>query len=219
MKNKFFKGLVASFALAVSGFANAGLIEVDYEGIVGADTAITYDTNTGLEWLDLTETNGISYSSMLTLLGSGQQYEGWRYANYDEVATIFDYFGLRSYANGGHSLVQGSAEDIAIESFTQLFGDTVGEYGNYYGVLGILVDDLATSVARRGVYITGGINGTYTYNETGLNACCTHSVTSSPLYMGSYLVREAKQVPEPSSLAVFALGLMGLASRKFKKQA
>ena len=26
-------------------------------------------------------------------------------------------------------------------------------------------------------------------------------------------------VPEPSTLAVFALGLMGLASRKFKKQA
>jgi len=218
MKFKFLKSIFCALGLLICNLANAGLIEVDYEGIAGADTAITFDTNTGLEWLDLTETNGISYSNMLTLLGSGQQYEGWRYANYGEVAAIFDYFSLRSYANGGHALVQGSTEDIAIESFTQLFGDTVGEYGNYYGVLGILVDDLATPVARRGVYISGGINGTYTYNQTSINACCSHLATDIRMYFGSYLVRDAQSVPEPSTLAIFALGVIGLASRRFKKQ-
>jgi hypothetical protein len=29
---------------------------------------------------------------------------------------------------------------------------------------------------------------------------------------------DAAEVPEPSTLAIFALGLMGLASRRFKKQ-
>jgi hypothetical protein len=32
------------------------------------------------------------------------------------------------------------------------------------------------------------------------------------------VVRESQQVPEPSTLAIFALGIMGLASRRFKKQ-
>jgi hypothetical protein len=35
----------------------------------------------------------------------------------------------------------------------------------------------------------------------------------------SYNTASAKAVPEPSTLAIFALGLMGLASRRFKKQA
>ena len=39
--------------------------------------------------------------------------------------------------------------------------------------------------------------------------------------MGWFLVRESQrqtQVPEPSTLAIFALGMIGLASRRFKKQ-
>jgi hypothetical protein len=36
-------------------------------------------------------------------------------------------------------------------------------------------------------------------------------------YIGTYLVRSSITVPEPSTLAIFALGLAGLAARKFKK--
>lgn len=35
--------------------------------------------------------------------------------------------------------------------------------------------------------------------------------------MGSWLVRDTVTVPEPSTFAIFALGLIGLASRRFKK--
>ncbi len=34
----------------------------------------------------------------------------------------------------------------------------------------------------------------------------------------SFLVKDVAQVPEPSTLAIFALGLIGLSSRRFKKQ-
>lgn len=45
-------------------------------------------------------------------------------------------------------------------------------------------------------------------------------VNASPFGAGgAYLELEtARQVPEPSTLAIFALGIMGLSSRRFKKQ-
>ncbi len=46
------------------------------------------------------------------------------------------------------------------------------------------------------------------------------SIASSDSFrsIGFLLVREAQDVPEPSALAIFALGMMGLASRRFKKK-
>ncbi|WP_223271738.1 PEP-CTERM sorting domain-containing protein [Colwellia hornerae] len=44
-----------------------------------------------------------------------------------------------------------------------------------------------------------------------------HLRTGSSSRLGLF-VRTAAQVPEPSTLAIFALGMIGLASRRFKKQ-
>jgi hypothetical protein len=43
------------------------------------------------------------------------------------------------------------------------------------------------------------------------------SNTSANYYTNTWLVKKA-EVPEPSTLAIFALGMIGLASRRFKKQ-
>lgn len=45
------------------------------------------------------------------------------------------------------------------------------------------------------------------------------SGVSSDLGRGARITLPTTEVPEPSTLAIFALGLMGLASRRFKKQA
>jgi hypothetical protein len=56
-------------------------------------------------------------------------------------------------------------------------------------------------------------------------AAISTALTNAPRYDGltdvqiSYVANwGATEVPEPSTLAIFALGLMGLASRRFKKQ-
>ena len=49
-----------------------------------------------------------------------------------------------------------------------------------------------------------------------LSHCCWNKGDSS-IDVGSWLVRTTV-VPEPSTLAIFALGMIGLASRRFKKQ-
>ena len=73
MKNKFFKGLVASFALVVSGFANAGMINV---GVIGDE-------------------NGSDISSVVNYLNSFSQINVS--GNFSQSASISNVNDLTSY--------------------------------------------------------------------------------------------------------------------------
>jgi len=64
--------------------------------------------------------------------------------------------------------------------------------------------ELSVSASDAGVSeFTDGAYGFYNYSQ------------SNVLYSG--ITQEAVEAPEPTTLAIFALGLMGLASRRFKK--
>lgn len=48
-----------------------------------------------------------------------------------------------------------------------------------------------------------------------------HDYRNSPVYSGAlrnFAMNSSQEVPEPSTLAIFALGIMGLSARRFKKQ-
>lgn len=77
--------------LLVAAAAHADLVSED--GDFGPDT-VTRDTETGLRWLDLTESTNLSLSQAITETEPGGQYEGWRIATTDEVATFFGHAGL-----------------------------------------------------------------------------------------------------------------------------
>lgn len=73
--------------------ADAALINRDWQ--VAGDGLIVRDTNTHLEWLKLTQTFGMSYTSVSDQLGSGGMFAGFRYATNTEVVDLFsDYFGM-----------------------------------------------------------------------------------------------------------------------------
>jgi len=46
----------------------------------------------------------------------------------------------------------------------------------------------------------------------------TYLTANTQLFGGMIMIKDATDVPEPSTLAIFALGIIGLASRRFKKQ-
>jgi len=54
------------------------------------------------------------------------------------------------------------------------------------------------------------------YDEFRLNTYA--NIDSYSLKAGFMLIKDDVNVPEPSTLAIFALGIIGLASRRFKKQ-
>ena len=88
MKKSFSIALASGvFLLSLLGIINADLIERDW--INPGDNSVLYDTDTGLDWLDLDQTAGFSYNTVSSELGSGATYEGFRYASQEDLFTLF----------------------------------------------------------------------------------------------------------------------------------
>jgi hypothetical protein len=54
---------------------------------------VTRDASTGLDWLDVTVTQGLSYNQVAARLGPGGDFEGWRFATADELGELIVNFG------------------------------------------------------------------------------------------------------------------------------
>jgi hypothetical protein len=95
MNNKFWAALFLGL-MAVSTATNAELVEGLCDG--NPDTTVTCDTDTGLEWLDLTETLGLSASGFLADEG-GWRSAGWSFATGSMVDQLFLNAGAVSLDN------------------------------------------------------------------------------------------------------------------------
>lgn len=115
--------LISSIALSNS----VGATILSLNSSFGADT-ITRDTSTGPDWLDVTETDGLSYNQVTALVGSGETYEGWRYASAAELDQLI--------VNFGYIAVQADCDYGVLRCDVNIGGgwvDTVnrGHAGNY----------------------------------------------------------------------------------------
>ena len=73
--------------IAASLPSQAELISSDY--LSEGDSLAALDTETGLEWLSLSETNGMSINDALDAINGGKL-DGWRLPTQDEVTTLLD---------------------------------------------------------------------------------------------------------------------------------
>ena len=80
------KSLLIVLVLSFASISNAAIISID-DSVFGADS-LTRDTETNLDWLDLTNTNGLSYGYVLSQLNAGGLYDGYRYATLTEVQSL-----------------------------------------------------------------------------------------------------------------------------------
>jgi hypothetical protein len=85
--------LVKSFGLILSLIPFADASAQNFARFVDSGRT-TLDTETGLEWLDLTETMGISYFDLLGELNPGGLFEGYRYASTGELYGLFEGLGV-----------------------------------------------------------------------------------------------------------------------------
>ena len=205
MKLKFLKAATTSLIMTICSIvsvANATLItdltERDWK--VAGDTAITYDSSTGLEWLDLTQTNGNSILDTEAESFFGE----FRWATNVEIEGIFDSIIIGSGFRSSTWLV-------ALQNAV-VFQDLLSR--NFQGNYSIGVSRGAmNNTGGYGVgYVRAGRIDVYINDPRG-----DWGENSRVGGIGSWLVR-ATDVPEPTSLAIFALGMMGLASRRFKQQ-
>jgi hypothetical protein len=91
MFNGRMKTAITALSLGValfSGAANAEFSVVDWQE--EGDSNIAQDSETGLDWLRLTNTQGMSINEVVDELGEGGDFEGWRLATSTEVQTMIE---------------------------------------------------------------------------------------------------------------------------------
>jgi len=200
---------VTCVCLTVASFSvSAAIISVDWQA--GGDNLITRDTISKLDWLDLTETSQMTYSTVFAALAEGGQFDGWRYATSEEVITLWDQFGVDlSNPSSWYS----STVDSGITMATGLLGDILAP-GRDIGVYGI-----AGSPSSAG--FMDNMGAWYIQDEPGLYQNLSFVSQIEPTfegYYGSYLVKTSV-VPVPAAVWLFGSGLLGLVGVARRKKA
>jgi hypothetical protein len=206
MKFKFLKFLCIALSFTLVSVSNAGLINSDY--LSAGDNLAAYDASQSLNWLDLSVSEGWTINNWASNV---QQNEGWRLATNTEVENMLvSMFTTVNALNiSSQSFVTASATALEINNFSSVFGQSSDNTRSY----GLYVDE--DSVWRMAGTDDFGVNRTIWGAEFGNNY--NNLAVSGSNWFAMYIVKKATNVPEPSTLAIFALGMMGLASRRFKK--
>jgi hypothetical protein len=214
--------LGASILFLVSMQVNATIISVN-DSVFGANS-VTRDTESGLEWLDLDLTKGMTLSSVLNT------FSGWRLANksqFQELFRKYDAFGddiLFGFSPAIYNPYNGSQHysgDNALGEIDEYTNSFVNDFG--YTALYNSADYI--TVTSKGFYYDGGairMGGlSYTNSSDPLASDSIQSLaTWSENYsliardygantVGWFLYREST-IPEPSIIALFGLGLVGV---------
>jgi hypothetical protein len=74
--------------LLLSNAAQAELVAGDW--LSEGDSQVTIDTDTGIEWLKLNNTSGMSVNQVIAELGRDGDFEGWRLPTSEEVQALIE---------------------------------------------------------------------------------------------------------------------------------
>ena len=217
--------ICAALLLGVTN-ANASLISAN-DAVYGAGS-ITQDSDTGLEWLDLTISRGFSYNAVLNGVGNSFLANGFAVATLSQVEVLLvnaDWNGVDDSAvNAGIA-----AHLATVTTLINLLG-TVGTSpfpGELAFTEGLALIGSAANVATDG--LARQFNTITQYGEAGRIACTTAGANAFPAltinasscrvapsfsadYFGVYLVRRTStsNVPEPATWSLMLAALAGI---------
>lgn len=222
MKNSKLFALVALVSISMSITANAALIHSDWE--VDGDQRATLHEETGIEWLKLDNTIGLSANDALG------QFSGWRIASGSEVTMFMNaaYTGLgfTNRAKAGYNRGYGSKS----LNYGNLMGFTAPGVSSRSAGLFIENDNLRTStIIYSSRYLShnsynhfaGSFATGEAANTTGLAGVGVFLVSDGGVTLSSRLNPSlnsnnenapinATQVNAPASLGFLAVGMLGL---------
>ena len=176
-------GAVYIFESTIDNFnADFSLSDLNTVG----DSLIMRDSATGLEWLNLTATINRSYNDVLTQLGNGGEFEGWRYATVNETKTIFSKFGLDLDQRTESPPTQQNFD--ALYYMVSLVGDTwVGSGIAARGLTGTPVNTTAHYITGATMYVSTELV-LYTDQRSSFSLSNVTALDN----IGSWLVRDTQ---------------------------
>jgi hypothetical protein len=240
MKIKTLCILLAAPLIALSMNATAGFVQIDWKEV--GDNRASLHEETGIEWLKLNETRGMSINDVKNKVKEGGEFEGWRLPAPVEVFRMFDDFyhvGVKFDINyksrlthrfrvTRNGLVSRPAEFVdAFGSITVQLGS-----GTSLQVLGFLDGD--NRVSMTGIRASDGNDGAVDTMAYHSNNNLSFSQDSFNKAIGVYLVADGGatkttrenpsltsnnqnssfNVPEPTVVVLFGMGFAGLMLRK-----
>ena len=195
------------------------------------------DTDSGLDWLDVTASVNRSFNDVFSQLGSGGDFAGWRFASSNEFNTLLSNWtgippnsigrtittGTTPSVDGLVTLLGSTLDSRWISTFGQTWDSAQG-FAEGEGIdftLGILADLPNNNAAQRQVAAIwdNENNGTaLDFYNASHRQVFTDSINSD---IGSFLVRpnsfasnnppdSPTSVDEPGTLLLLALGLLGI---------
>jgi hypothetical protein len=224
--------IVAATMLLSTTSVQAGFVESDWKN--PGDALATLDTDTGIEWLDLTQTNRMSINQVESLTGAGSTFDGWRLPSRAEVTQMmvnaFPSIASKVQGSGKFSVTNSTTLSESNE-FQNVFGK---KYASpYQWSFGFFKNDSGegSSVLR-----SGAVNiRTSGSSPIQSNASTLESYADNSAYHGVYLVSDggttqssqldpsinsnnvnyvAANVSAPALLSLMGLGLFGFAARR-----
>ena len=205
---KFLRIASMATALVLSTSVNAAIISVDLQAT--GDHLITRDTTSGVDWLDLSVTDGMSVSAAL----SSYSADGFRWATNEDISGLFNAFSM-PVINTTPVLNELVSLGIDINTgniFQSYFGSTVnsttGHASGYYQNPNDSVGSETYACIGDGCLNEGFVRQwEHSYSLTG------HSS------IGVFLVRDVSAVPVPAAVWLFGSGLIGLVGFARRKKA
>jgi hypothetical protein len=162
------------------------------------------DTDTGLDWLDLSATTGFSYDQVVANVGAGGSFDGWTIASFDIVHALFN-------NAGGAGNYGGNATSTSNAGNLSLYNNLVGTWGAGAQFSGSSIWAHVLDVTPGGFtsgFAIGCNNAPDLYCQWADNFSYPSDRYSN---IGTALYRSSDStVPVPASLALVGFGLAAL---------